>query len=817
MKKQTTLLAALLAACAFGSCAKNEDPVIQQKKAQVWATSSTEKVLQNRTDLYPESVRAEKISVFAARGEYESAQVIITGGSSEVTYEISANDLTGGSETFSKDNISLYHEKYAEVAKNYENTSAPAGFYPDALVPYEAIVKRGENTVASAENQGIYITFHIPETQPAGTYTGSLSLQIGGEEKNVPVELTIYDFVVSKEVHSKSVFLTQWHYHSGELDSTQGMMDAYTEKLIEYRLAPNVLATDLKTTEEDMDYYVDKAAKYLADPACSNLGFPYQTEVVDGETCIDAEFFKAYLRKFVLRSYKDNFDYCAKLTNYYGIIDEPQLTGAENRVKVVLRVYKAALEEIAREIEGGALTAENVSDELKAQIAQSVRNIRCVVTASYDKNLANSVDTWCPNVSYYDYEAEKYADQEEKWWYTCNNPKAPYPTLHTEDTLLSARTMGWMMNEYNITGNLYWAVNIYAQYENNAYKPLDDYFSQASHFPNVNGDGYLFYPGGQYGLSSPIASIRLEALRDGLEEYEIGYALKNAYANLPKENAEESFNGIYKNLTSSLYSGTRVNTTVQSFAAARRNLYELAALAGSEANVCLTNFTDDDYGHLSYEIYAKKGYELKNGGKTLTPVRENGDYSVYELAFDLSKDENEIALSVACGGKIYTFEKYLGGKVTAYKAKQFEGNFSVLDGATVEAELVPALTGGNDTWMNVKVGKAASKKWQNFKWTNELFSSLNAQSKKLVFHIYLSGDKELPLTVSAKYKNSSILSDLSKCTLKPGMNVVTISGLDAFEWDRLGGVEYLAFYLGAKKGNAAVNGLYIADVAAYSV
>lgn len=816
MKKRTSLLAALLAACAFGSCSKNEDYVIQQQKAQVWATSSTEKVLQNRTDLYPESVRAEKISVFAARGEYESAQVIITGGSSEETYEIAANDLMGGGETFSKDNISLYHEKYAEVAKNYENTSAPAGFYPDALVPYEAIVKRGENTVA-AENQGIYITFHIPETQEAGTYTGSLSLKIGGEEKNVPVELTIYDFVVSKEVHSKSVFLTQWHYHSGELDSTQGMMDAYTEKLIEYRLAPNVLATDLKNTEEDMDYYVDKAAKYLADPACSNLGFPYQTEVVDGETCIDAEFFKAYLRKFVLRSYKDNFDYCAKLTNYYGIIDEPQLTGAKNRVKVVLRVYKAALEEIAREIEGGALTAENVSAELKAQIAQSVRNIRCVVTASYEAGLAESVETWCPNVAYYDYEAEKYADQEEKWWYTCNNPKAPYPTMHTEDTLLSARTMGWMMNEYNITGNLYWAVNIYAQYENNAYKPLDDYFSQASHFPNVNGDGYLFYPGGQYGLSSPIASIRLEALRDGLEEYEIGYALKNAYANLPKENAEESFNGIYKNLTSSLYSGTRVNTTVQSFAAARRNLYDLAALAGSEANVCLTNFTDDDYGHLSYEIYAKKGYALKNGGKTLTPVRENGDYSVYELAFDLAKGENEIALSVACGGKIYTFEKYLGGKVTAYKAEQFAGNFSVLDGATVEAELVPALTGGNDTWMNVKVGKAASKKWQNFKWTNELFSSLNAQSKKLVFHIYLSGDKELPLTVSAKYKNSSILSDLSKCTLKPGMNVVMISGLDAFEWNRLGGVEYLAFYLGAKKGNAAVNGLYIADVAAYSV
>ena len=60
MKKQTTLLAALLAACAFGSCSKPDDPIAPQKGAQVWATSSTEKVLQNRTDLYPESVRAEK-------------------------------------------------------------------------------------------------------------------------------------------------------------------------------------------------------------------------------------------------------------------------------------------------------------------------------------------------------------------------------------------------------------------------------------------------------------------------------------------------------------------------------------------------------------------------------------------------------------------------------------------------------------------------------------------------------------------------------------------------------------------------------------
>lgn len=35
-----------------------------------------------------------------------------------------------------------------------------------------------------------------------------------------------------------------------------------------------------------------------------------------------------------------------------------------------------------------------------------------------------------------------------------------------------------------------------------------------------NGDGALFYPGNDAGIDGPVASLRLKALRDGMEDYE---------------------------------------------------------------------------------------------------------------------------------------------------------------------------------------------------------------------------------------------------------------------------------------------------------
>lgn len=814
MKKFLSVVCAIVLCMGlFAGCAPDSDPGGGAGgQAGVWTAYSTRKILQNRQDLYEGETKSQKLSVFAAKGEYESGQIILSAGSDTAVYTVKTEDLAGNGNVFSASNISVYHEKYTEVARNYENTSAPPGMYPDALLPYETAVLKGENEVKAGENQGLYITFRIPSEQPAGVYTGSVGITFGEQSFSVPVELEVCGFEIAEEVHSKSIFLTEWDFASGELNSTQEMLDAYTEKLIEYRLAPHYVITDSAFTKEDAEYYADKASEYLVDPACSNISIPYTTRIVNGQTCIDTDVFAEYLRAFAEKSFELNFDLCAKLTCYFNILDEPHLTGATERVKVVQTEFAKIIGQVASEIENGDGDAA-----LKESVAASVRNLKSVVTCPYDASLAGYIDTWCPTVDQYDYLSDLYADQEEKWWYTCNNPKVPYPTLHTEDTLLSARVMGWMMTEYDITGNLYWATNIYATYEDGAYKPLEDYFASASHFPNVNGDGYLFYPGGQYGLDTPLATVRLEALRDGLEEFEIGYFLKENYARLPAADKDGLLDGIYRNITSGLYSGTRVATTDEAFAAARRELYDVAELAACEANVCFTDFTDDDYGHLTYEIYAKKGYTLKNDGNAIAPSSVTGEYNVYELVFDLSEGENRIALTVECGGKTYGFEKYLGGTIDVYGAEDLQGGFSSADGAPVAAEPAAAPDGSGESWLKIEVGQAPENKWQNFKWSGSLVSGLGVDTERLVLHLYYGGDAPLSVALSAKYEKNAVISDVVKFTLKKGMNTVEIANMDAFNWDRTGCIEYFVFYLGDEKNNPDDSVIYFANVVEYGV
>jgi hypothetical protein len=41
-----------------------------------------------------------------------------------------------------------------------------------------------------------------------------------------------------------------------------------------------------------------------------------------------------------------------------------------------------------------------------------------------------------------------------------------------------------------------------------------------------NGDGYLAYPGGLIGVEGPVTSVRLEQAREGVEDYEYLYLLR---------------------------------------------------------------------------------------------------------------------------------------------------------------------------------------------------------------------------------------------------------------------------------------------------
>ncbi len=831
MRKKGLFSIVLAMGMLLSSCGKPSDETVLPPvevfatDVEVWSAPATEKVLQDKLTGYEDIKGGEELNVLSAKGEYEGEHLILTSEEKAVTgINLVASDLTlAGDSTVKlpKENVEIFFEKYLDVKKIYDNNGAPTGKYPDALVPMEKIVEYGENQMKGGSNQGLYVRFNVPKDQTAGIYKGQLTLSYAGHQKTIPVTLEVLDLAISEETHSRSYFISEWQYRLGELDSTQAMLEKYIEAGLEYRISPAGVVIDDSFDEAGIEFYVDTAVKYMQSPKCTHVSLPSksvpQTLIIDGEELTenapDPSVMTELLNAFIQRSLQDGVDYVKKLGTH--LVDEPQLNNALKRTKVATTVFKRTLEEVATALE--AQTTEN--EEFKMQLAESVRNIRAIITASYAEEYVGYIDTWCPTVDYYNSQdqRDKYADQEEKWWYTCISPRAPYPTYHIEDTLLSARTLSWMQAEYDVVGNLFWATNVYANYNGSQYENIEDFYEgDASRFSQVNGDGYLFYPGKPYGIDGPVGSLRLEAIRDGLEEYEVLYELKENYKAVSEATglSFDAKNAI-RNLTTDLYAGTQVDTTSAKFEAARTALYSLAMMSNSGAEAAVIEYSDNNYGEISYKVYVADGYELFNGETLLTATESVTGGKVYTVVNRLDKDVNELALTVKKGDEVYTFVKNIGGKVTLYGADQFANAFAA-DTATVQSELVEAdtvISGETGSLLKVDVN-ATSEGIQRIKLNSSAFTSLNKNSKKIVLRIYCTGLPEngVSFAISVKtQKGSSQIKELLTTNLKNGWNVVEAS-LAGLNFESNGNVEYGLF----RFGDTTAKTIWLKDVTVYN-
>jgi len=155
--------------------------------------------------------------------------------------------------------------------------------------------------------------------------------------------------------------------------------------------------------------------------------------------------------------------------------------------------------------------------------------------------LYGAVNTWCVPVGAYDpkkcHERQKAGD--EIWWYLCCGPHAPWVGLFIDHPAVDFRTWLWMSHKYAVTGILIWHTNWWTSptaFPDPALQnPWDDPMSYVSGYgvaPGTrnywgNGDGRLWYPTNRRvdtdrtpHTDGPVPSIRVELLREGIEDYE---------------------------------------------------------------------------------------------------------------------------------------------------------------------------------------------------------------------------------------------------------------------------------------------------------
>jgi hypothetical protein len=120
-------------------------------------------------------------------------------------------------------------------------------------------------------------------------------------------------------------------------------------------------------------------------------------------------------------------------------------------------------------------------------------------------------------------------------WYVAAGPMLPCPNVQMEDPLIAARVLFWMTWKYGVTGFEYYCYNIWTH---NLPTKDGKRWPEKPFAPRgwgaTNGDGMLFYPG----PDGPFSSVRLENIRDGIEDWESHLALRD-YAEALKTKAEK--------------------------------------------------------------------------------------------------------------------------------------------------------------------------------------------------------------------------------------------------------------------------------------
>lgn len=828
-KKSYIVFAMILAAVAIFHVSPNV-ATGADKSFTVWGTFGTEKILQDASIDYSSIKGAADIDLDVAHGESEYSQIVITAGDKGLDYEVELNDLTlsdDSSVTFPTQKIVVYSAMYCSVNSLYNGgvRSFNKGMFPDAMLPYENAVKYGENHIDANCNQSLYFSFDVSDEQPSGVYTGNFKVIIDGNTINVPVRLRVRDIFVRNNPSHKAAFLVGWHYYLGEYNSSQRMIDNYIKFLMDNRLGTANLVNDTKYSREDAEYYAQKIVEFYEYGSDEERFGKGADRFTNYRLWLSYSSKQDYINKFVMYteeiakvSCEKGVDFLTRAFVYQ--IDEPEGNNGLERLKVFNENFLAAREAAAENINekrSELKAVYGVDDAFIDVLVASAGNIHNLVTQSYMEKYDGYVDTWVPLYDSYDNErdVQKYQElnPDERWWYGCVIPKAPYPTYDIDDIVISPRIVGWLEAYYGISGRLFWAVDAYTPLKTvpgdstYKYRYTDDYYSDGCIYANIPGDGFLVRPGKKYGIDGPIGTLRTYAIKDGLEEYELLEDIKSIYAET--ENNTGIPCNVYstiESMLSSLCNGVSVIGTSENFAVARKELLDFYEFTST--NVVFTEYSDNGKGKIECTLFVPNGTTLEVDNAEQKSVLNCEGGKIYTYAVDMkTSTASSIVFKATKDGETFTLNRMLPGRVTVHDvetatAQEFSGDLSgasIVNYAEYGDVLQLPLT---------EIGANETRRYQKVSYYSQYLKEIDEQVLKLSFNfLFLPADEteQLKLKVCIKYKNKVAIVEEYVGNLTYGSNYVVLSGLYS-NILRNGEIERIDFRFGSADAGEVIAG-----------
>lgn len=821
MKAKKALSIFLTGAVLFtsvGCSASLAEPTAKQQAAletkasaglKIWSAPSYVKILQNKDYSAEEAYSAyytnSTFAVSMYKNEFEAGQLLLTPAEDISSYTVKLSELV--SESGAKipvEAMTVYNQKYVDVSiPSKAQTNSIIGMTPDAVLPFEKAVEYGENKIAANENQGIVIEIATAENQAAGVYTGTFTLTADGKNYNVPASVTVWDATVSSTNHLLSSFLMkQEKVFAAELDASYEMYEKYYDKLLEYRICATSMPLH---NAKDFDEYLSQLKKYHKHEKASTIQFFDCSN--SAWTDYDYDVFAKALVDIAEESFQEGENYLEKLVYYLGMIDEPHITGTVDKVAPMLKRFAKARRKAIKNLQANKETYA-ADEELFASVIEKIENFPFVVTTAYRENFLYENNksepedpeeeykiTWCPPFDSCNTARDRDNNSWEEldaWWYGCDYPTNPYPNYHLDEALLPTRLTSWMQYNYDVTGNLYWAINDCS--DQNTYgvsePPENVYEDLANENRATNGEGFLAYPGKMYGLDCFVPSLRLLGIRDGMEDYEVLKATGDKCKAIASDAGYENYdiNVTFSKLYEALYQGSKIMGDHNDFTVSRELLSNFAVFADKGAIVA-----DVANGMFSTDVkvYVSDGV-LKVNGKEASFVSK-GAGKEYTVSVQQTEKENYLEFVLEQKGENSTFRMFVGGKKSAVALDkiEFTGNSVVNDVTSVKNQdgSVTLTLGG------VKKSDLDDPR-QRIYLTGDTISDNLKKSKEvqaILFEIENLGEE---FTLSIRYtgtRSEAPMDFLTQKVAANGKTVITV-GTGTLQWD-FGAIKELRFYV----------------------
>lgn len=469
----------LLVCCCMLKIAAYSQPV-------VWVTNSLDRMTQKSS-----TGNKKNISIQAAKGEWESFQVIIKAGNNAVTInDLSLTNFKQGNKTIPASAITLYREHFIKIdtptiqfgGTVYSNPSLGKGRYADALVPfvdpekgaalsgakYDAIPYAAQTNEIAA----FWIDVLVPAAQAAGNYTSTYTLKTSSGSYTGTITLDVYDFVIPVRSTLYSHFQTWLPYNVSE-----------RKVLLRNRLSPG---------------YVDPKDDAVLVPLglnCASLGFWSGADIstceMDPPPPVNEMKAEVNAHDPSLLHYNYSAD---EISDCPGLYDDVKAwgrtihaAGAEQLITMV------PVPQVAND--GTGRPAVDIFPILPKQLMEYHQNVKAAQVLGADV-----------------------------WMYSALVQDAHSPKWLIDFTPVGFRNVGMLCARQGLTGILNWSID-FGIYEGD--KVWDDgYTYYSSDGYAYVGEGNMLYPGRQAGIDELVQSLRLKWLRDAVEDYEYYHILQ---------------------------------------------------------------------------------------------------------------------------------------------------------------------------------------------------------------------------------------------------------------------------------------------------